>query len=101
MRRRVTQQRFIVHQPHDRLHAEHWRYYAPTINIRPHRMYIPEEGVGNQPVADDAAANVFMDLPAEQIPQNHSVGHHSREGTVQCFTSVPLSPPFPPHRTQN
>ena len=72
----------------------HWLFCS-------HRMYIPEEGVGNQPVADDAATIVFMDSAAKQIPQNHSAGHHSWEGSVQCFTSIPVSPPVFPHNTQN
>ena len=38
------------------------------------------EGVGNHP--DDTAANVFMNLHAEQIPQNRSIRYHSLTGTV-------------------
>lgn len=83
-------------KPHDRLHPEHWRYYALTINICSHWTYIPGEGAGNQPVADDAAASVFMDLPAKQIPRNHSVRHHSPEGTVQILSPPLLYHPFSP-----
>ena len=64
-------------QPQDRLYSEHQRYSSSDCkNSRPSS----DEGGGNHP--DDTAANVFVNLHARQIPQNHIIRYHFLAGTV-------------------